>query len=80
MHTGCANLVATGRYCDKHKRIDKNYYGSPEWRAVRQGVLRHNPYCDCGQIATEVHHNSDGSLVSKCKSCHSKITRVQVSR
>ena len=80
MYQGCPNLVKQGRYCYLHKRKDKNLYSSKEWRRTRAEVLEENPYCKCGAIATEVHHNRWGELETYCKSCHSKITRVQVSR
>jgi 5-methylcytosine-specific restriction endonuclease McrA len=50
------------------------------WRKVRGDQLRREPWCACGQPATEVHHRhalADGgarfdpaNLVSVCGACH----------
>jgi hypothetical protein len=57
------------------------YLASPEWRAIRGAVLSKRPNCElCGDVATQVHHDSyhtlvmvglmNDSLVAICRDCH----------
>ena len=57
--------------------------GSKQWRAIRASQLSQFPLCeDCGQLATEVDHNTNDTsrnligveLSSLCKPCHSRRT------
>ena len=91
MYPGCPALVSKGRYCQAHKRESKGYYSSKEWRQLRAQVLEEEPICTiCGKApSTEAEHKIPRSrggpderwnLRGTCKSCHSKKTRVEVSR
>ncbi|MDD5013801.1 MAG: hypothetical protein PHW73_01700 [Atribacterota bacterium] len=82
MYPGCPNKVYKGRYCEIHNSISeakKKYRNTVDWKIEREEFLRDNPYCDCGEVATDVHHGRYG-LEAKCHSCHSRITRKEVSR
>lgn len=67
---GCSAAIATGVYCEKHKREPKVWpkrTGRPspaslgynaEWRKIRARVLAEDPYCfSCRRPANEVHHD-----------------------
>jgi 5-methylcytosine-specific restriction protein A len=56
------------------------------WQAFRKRFLNRNPLCECGQLATEVHHLKPrkdfpqlayvmSNCRAMCKSCHSRETR-----
>ena len=60
------------------------FVSSKRWRRVRMMKLKRDPLCaDCGEMATEVHHERGrrdapeaayllDNLVSLCKRCHTK--------
>lgn len=70
-------------------RAGKQVYSTKRWAMTRRKVLFLNPLCECGEIATDVHHIRDladggvpydqANLEAMCHSCHSKHTR-QVQR
>jgi 5-methylcytosine-specific restriction endonuclease McrA len=52
-----------------------------DWRKVRKYVLLANPFCQCGELATEVHHKDDNrknnrpeNLTAICRKCHNRLT------
>ncbi len=88
----CPKLIeGTDRYCPAHKaKVYKDYDLNREtstqrgydkrWQAIRAQVLKDDPFCGCGEIATRVHHkdhdshnHSSNNLISICKKCHEKI-------
>ena len=59
----------------------RNYYDTPEWKAIRDGYLARNPLCyGCGDIAKLVHHEAytyfnmtgidEQYLYPICHKCH----------
>lgn len=64
-------------------------YGSPKWKALRDGKLKDEPHCEiCGEPATEVHHRVPhngnwelfldwDNLMSICHSCHVRQTQKE---
>lgn len=66
-------------------RAGKHVYNTKRWRILRDRFLTDHPLCECGAIATDVHHKQDiadgGSpydrqnLQALCHACHSRITR-----
>lgn len=97
---GCPNLVGRGRCADcrasRYRQQDatrgtasQRGYGSG-WRRVRGAFLKANPWCACGDIATEADHypatraqlvargeqhpDAWRFLVARCKPCHSRRT------
>ncbi|WP_322925339.1 HNH endonuclease [Paenibacillus campi] len=54
-HRGCSEVIADGRYCERHQADARQYdqyretaaqrgYGS-QWRKAREGYLRKHPLC-----------------------------------
>ena len=90
MHIGCNRLVMQGRYCVQHKINTQQFRRGKDWEELRQQVLEEEPICRiCGKsLSTEVEHiiplpkgpTERWNLRGACKSCHSKKTRVEVSR
>ena len=91
MYPNCPNLTLSGRYCSIHKKNNKSYYSSKEWREIRAEVLQEEPICRiCGkQPSNEVDHiipidkggtSNRWNLRGTCKKCHSAKTRIEVSR
>jgi len=95
---GCGALILKGYYCTKHKTLSDIRYrpaqynhaklrNNKAWQDIRKEVLEYNPYCECGNIATEVDHivairnggdNDPSNLQAMCKSCHSRKTLSEV--
>ena len=88
----CAELIeGPERYCHEHKKkVFKDYNRGREtstqrgytkrWQVIRAQVLKEDPFCGCGNVATRVHHkdhdshnHSRNNLISICKVCHEKI-------
>jgi 5-methylcytosine-specific restriction endonuclease McrA len=70
---------------EKQTHGNKSIYNSKRWKVLRRSVLFNHPLCECGEIATDVHHIQDiekggdpwarDNLMALCHRCHSKITR-----
>lgn len=89
----CPNPATYRGRCQRHARAqDRNInragyriYRTKRWRITRQRQLANHPLCECGQIATDVHHIIDlkdggnpwnpANLQSLCHSCHAQISR-----
>ena len=94
--SGCPALTKTGR-CPAHQRtvrpvrpIDKRgayayRVGGPggKWKALRERILRNQPFCICGKRSVEVDHiqarrnggtDHESNLRAMCHSCHSQKT------
>jgi 5-methylcytosine-specific restriction enzyme A len=85
--------VYRGR-CQRHarqrdrqiNRAGRAIYNTKRWKLTRRRKLTETPLCECGAIATDVHHLQDiadggdpwamANLQSLCHSCHSKTTRA----
>ena len=77
----------------KFERIDGSFFNTTRWRKERKRFLELNPYCSCGELATEIHHdwatkdylqNEDmffdqSHWVSMCHSCHAKLSNRRAS-
>lgn len=70
----------------RHKEA-KAFYDSARWRRLRALVLAEQPLCECGQIATIVHHVLERSthpelelsrtnLTGVCDACHTRIHKA----
>lgn len=80
-------LPCRHRYCKQYQPCPDHplpvmFHSSPPmpagWAKIRAEQLAAQPLCrDCGQAATEVHHDGPRRevLVSLCRGCHSRITR-----
>jgi 5-methylcytosine-specific restriction protein A len=53
------------------------------WKAIRNKILKANPFCPCGARSTEVDHviarsrggtDDSSNLLAMCHSCHSRKT------
>jgi len=95
----CPNPATYRGRCQRHARERQNVinldraaqrkiYNSKRWQLTRRKHLFDNPLCDCGAIATDVHHKTDladggepfasSNLQALCAGCHSKITGGRV--
>lgn len=95
---GCPSLTDTTR-CDQHRKAKRKAEDrrrpnarargyNKRWERTRANMLNAQPYCQCGQPATDVHH-LDGlgptgprghdymNLKAMCHSCHSKVTATE---
>ncbi len=67
------------------RRAGKPIYNKARWKHTRTRFLFDHPLCECGEIATDVHHRvdlADGgdpwsteNLEALCHCCHAKLTR-----
>lgn len=91
----CGSRAAHRGYCRDHARereqrvgrAGKRVYNSKRWQQTRERVLFEQPLCECGAIATDVHHRQDiaaggdlwarSNLVALCHACHSRRTRAE---
>jgi 5-methylcytosine-specific restriction endonuclease McrA len=94
----CANPAVYRGRCQRHAReaqrivnekraLQRKVYSSKRWKMVRRRHLFNNPLCDCGAIATDVHHIKDlrdggepydaSNLQALCAVCHSRITKAR---
>jgi len=74
---------------EKQTHPNKSIYNTKRWQMLRKKVLFEQPLCECGNIATDVHHIVDISkggnpwakpnLKGLCHRCHSKITNADMS-
>jgi 5-methylcytosine-specific restriction protein A len=88
----CPNPAVYRGRCATHQREHnrrthrhREVYNSKKWRITRDRFLFWNPICECGQIATDVHHHVDlddggdpwdeANLRALCHPCHSTETR-----
>ena len=90
---GCGALTRA-HYCPDHERVKRRAYDQNRpsstkrgygrrWAKLRMMVLRRQPVCPCGALATEVDHinpkrqggeDSFENLQGLCKPCHSRKT------
>jgi 5-methylcytosine-specific restriction endonuclease McrA len=93
LEPGCPQPADYRGRCQTHatqrdrniQRAGHHIYRTKRWRITRNHHLAQHPLCDCGRIATDVHHRidiADGgppwaptNLASLCHACHGKITR-----
>lgn len=93
LEPGCAQPAQYRGRCAEHatqrdrtiQRAGYHIYRTKRWRVTRNHHLHQHPLCDCGRIATDVHHRTDiadggdpwasSNLASLCKRCHSQLTR-----
>jgi hypothetical protein len=95
IEAGCGNFATYRGRCPEHAREQardinrrrKGNYDNKRWRLARRHQLFIKPLCDCGAIATFVHHTlgiehdpNHRQLESLCGSCHSKLHRQGASR
>jgi len=91
-HRGCPAPASYRGRCADHARVvnrdthrNRGIYNSKRWQILRRSVLFEQSLCECGQIATDVHHRHDiaqggdpwdrNGLEALCASCHGRITR-----
>ena len=92
LRPGCPNPRASRGYCRAHTPTRNNtdqrrIYNSKRWTLTRRHQLDRHPLCECGEIATDVHHLKDladggnpwspDNLQSLCHACHATITRAR---
>lgn len=68
--------------------MNKSVYNTKRWQILRRSVLFNHPLCECGEIATDVHHIRDiqhggdpylpANLQALCRRCHSRITKARM--
>ena len=99
---GCVNYREEGsNYCSKHQDREVNWwdkipdspwsylYRTKKWFTLRDEVLEEQPFCRCGQPATEVHHiiphrgnlelfYDRDNLTSICHKCHVSETSKEI--
>jgi 5-methylcytosine-specific restriction protein A len=92
LNAGCPHPATYRGRCVHHARTinrathrNRGIYNSAKWRHTREVVLSEQPLCECGAIATDVHHIVDleqggnpwarNNLQALCHSCHSVLTR-----
>jgi 5-methylcytosine-specific restriction enzyme A len=95
LEPSCPNPATWRGRCQSHARKqDRNtqragyhIYRTKRWRNTRRAYLHDHPLCQCGKIATDVHHITDiadggdpwhpNNLQALCHPCHSQTTRTR---
>lgn len=90
----CGEAAHYRGYCLTHaqtndrqiNRAGRHIYFTAKWRHTRERVLFEQPLCECGRIATDVHHITDladggdpwarENLAGLCATCHGKLSRA----
>lgn len=82
-------------YFNNRPRTECEFYRTSRWKNERKTFLEQNPYCcQCGNIATEIHHNCETSdyltdkdlffdkeyWVPLCHTCHTNISNRKAIR